>query len=293
MKRALFALLLASGLFADFNSLAEEKAFQAEQKQKEEAQKQESKKKFEEIVIPRINNLKAFNDRFYEKYLVKKSDTQEMIDNKFKNRAKLYSELRRDLEASEAEYKILRKASDKMCVGDYCSLDISLIKSGVPREYLDVWGSLFMSIDPIYGEEEEDRKRALKDGYTSYEDYLREAYASYEERQKWVKKAQQMEAEDAKKLQGYEAREKAIAAERKRVEPACKKWRADARRRVYSLGVGDKIVSSNGVIYGVSGVNANTFTVKSPLMGTYIYLQKDTCIPQAALRNAPSPYCYQ
>lgn len=298
MKRVMFALLLASGLFADFNSLAEEKAFQEEQKQKKEAYKQEYKKKFDEIVIPRINNLKAFNDRFYEKYLVKESDTQEMIDEKFKNRAKLYSAMRKDLQASQAEYKIIEKARSKICdaVNVYCDLKIAGIDR-IPKEYSSVLllsNSSFMSTEPIYGEEVEDRQRALnKDRYESYEDYLRKAYDSYTERQERAKRNEQSEAENAKKLQEYEANKKAIAAERKRVEPACQKWRANARKRVNSVGVGDRIISSNGGVYIVSGINANTFAVISPLTGGYIYLQKNTCIPQGSLQNAPSPYCYK
>jgi hypothetical protein len=257
-------------------SLAEEKAFQAEQKQREEAQKQAYRKKFEEVIIPRANNLKAFNNSFYEKYVVKNSDTPEMIDSKFKNRDKLYPAMRKDLEASRAEYRILTEARDKMCpnIGEYCRFEISNI------EY-NGSGYVLTSLDNITYSKE------------AYEEYLREAYNSYEKRQQWAKEAQQREAENAKKLQENEARRKAIAAERKRVEPACKKWRAEARKKVYSMGVGDKIVSSNGAVYTVYGVNANTFTVRNPFFDGYLYLQKDTCIPQSALRNAPSPYCYQ
>jgi hypothetical protein len=216
-------------------SLAEEKALREEQKQREEAQKQAYRKKFEEVIIPRANNLKAFNNAFYEKYLVKNSDTPEMIDDKFKNRDKLYPAMIKDLEASRAEYKILTEARDKICssIGEYCNFEINEISGrNVPKDYVYSIG------DDLYDKED-------------YEQYLRKAYNSYEERQQWAREAQQREAENAKKLQEDEARKKAIAAERKRVEPACKKWRAEARKKVYSMGIGDKIVSSNGAIYTI------------------------------------------
>jgi uncharacterized FlaG/YvyC family protein len=266
-------------------SLAEEKAFQAKQKQREDAQKQAYRKKFEEVIIPRANNLKAFNNAFYEKYLVKHSDTPEMIDNKFKNRDRLYPALIKDLEASNTEYKILTEARDKMCpnIGEYCNFEINKIDGrNIPEDYI-------YNINGTWDDKED------------YEQYLREAYNSYEARQQRIKEAQQREAENAKKLLEDEARKKAIAAERKRVEPACKKWRAEARKRVNSLGVGDIVYAvtyGSGSEYVIEAVNANTFTVHSNLPAYYqtprrYYLEKSSCIPASMKRTAPSPYCYQ
>ena len=107
-----------------------------------------------------------------------------------------------------------------------------------------------------------------------------------------------------------EAKNKMILAERKKVEPACKKWRAEANRKVYSLGIGDTVVYTNGGSYVIEAINTNTFTVPNPefkryvtrqklglrdvvVPSQYVYLQKKKCIPQAAIQSAPSQYCYQ
>ena len=79
--------------------------------------------------------------------------------------------------------------------------------------------------------------------------------------------------------------------ERQRVQGACQAWRSKANKQVYSLGVGDQIVSKNGIIFIIRGVEANTFLVQWG--GNYVYLQKSECIPYLSINSAPSPYCYK
>lgn len=294
---------------ATSKSLAEEAADKKVTEQRQEEQKNEYIRQFNEKIVPRLKNLEAFNEQFYQKYLIKDVDTPEIIDEKFKNRLKISREMAKDYQASMQEYEVLRQAANKMCDIDYkncwavSKLSFYEYPENIEKQY----------VLPPHGFQDAIQNNTYL--YDEYGAYLREAYQTYDVRKQQAKEAEEREAQYAKEeverkiryekeqkardialakmKKENEARSKMIAAERNRVEPACQRWRAEARKKVYSMGIGDKIVSSNGGVHIIYGVNANTFTIRNPLFDTYFYLQKDTCVPQSALRNAPSPYCYQ
>ena len=94
--------------------------------------------------------------------------------------------------------------------------------------------------------------------------------------------------------------EKQIQKDRDNVKLVCQNWLNKAKQDVYSLGVGEKIVTmKNGKAISPNTINKvekNTFLVGTyTLWNTYerFYVQKGDCIPYEALKTAPSPYCYK
>lgn len=314
MKVVFFVLFVVGRLFADFNSLAEEEAYKKEQQQKEVEKKKQYTRQFNEKIVPSIKRLEVFNEQFYQKYLVKNTDTKEMIDEKFKNRVKLFQEMIRDYQASERAYKVLERHIDKMCGMDYSNCyridQISFynypesIKNNYYLETHDRW--------PLQRlEYQSDYELYLKSAYDTCDKRIQEAKEAkeMEERRKQeeeerviasAKRSKENEAAQAKMQKEYEARSKEVAAERKKVEPACQKWRASLKNQVNSLGVGDKVVQRgwDATPYTIQAVHANIFVVKYSVGNFYASklshnVKKSDCIPYDALRSAPSPYCYK
>ena len=280
---------------ATSKSLAEEAADKKAIEQRQEEQKNEYIRQFNEKIVPRLKNLEAFNEQFYQKYLIKDVDTPEIIDEKFKNRIKLFREMVKDHEAYMQEYQVLDEIANEMCRTDSSNCQRpSELRQRNSNQYVE-WSSF------IFGYSIEDY---------NYEAYLREAYETYDARKQHAKQEEDRKKQYAKVEAENEAKNKMILAERKKVEPACKKWRAEANRKVYSLGIGDTVVYTNGGSYVIEAINTNTFTVPNPefkryvtrqklglrdvvVPSQYVYLQKEKCIPQAAIQSAPSQYCYQ
>jgi len=315
MKVVFFVLFVVGRLFADFNSLAEEEAYKKEQQQKEVEKKKQYTRQFNEKIVPSIKRLEVFNEQFYQKYLVKNTDTKEMIDEKFKNRVKLFQEMIRDYQASERAYKVLIQYADKMHDIDSDRHPVHRINLYNDVEYLRknyFLDSYMKFLDQDSG----------KGDFSYYENYLRSAYDTCDERIQEAKEAKEREerrkqeeeesviasakrskeneAAQAKMQKEYEARSKEVAAERKKVEPACQKWIVSLKNQVNSLGVGDKVVQRGGYAtpYTIQAVHANIFVVKYSVGNFYASklshnVKKSDCIPYDALRSAPSPYCYK
>ena len=77
---------------ATSKSLAEEAAQKKATEQQEIAKQNEYIRQFNEKIVPRLKNLEISRQQFYKKYLVKNTDTLEMIDEKFKNRISTFQE---------------------------------------------------------------------------------------------------------------------------------------------------------------------------------------------------------
>jgi hypothetical protein len=298
-----------------FNSLTEEAAFNkqqeqlAQQEQKFKIQKDEQE--FKEKIIPRVQNLEAFNAQFYEKYLVKYTDTPEMIDNKYKNKDQLFREMQKDFKASNIE-------SDSLL--EYINTNENLLdlfnSQNLKFPSALLYSNSGNTIPTIYLEKYIDNGYINELGYDfitrcadCYEKYLKYAYSTYEDRQRLAKVQEDEKNRLAKEQKEMELRQalwvkeqkikqeqlqlqqQKEQKERQKVQGACQSWRTKANRMVYSLGVGDKVVSKNGAVYIIQGANANTFLVNA--LGFNTYLQKSESIPYDALRTAPSPYCYK
>ena len=102
-KILIMSMLLISGLNAE-NSLAEEAALKKQQEQEQQTQEQYGDQEFTKIISERIKKFNEFNTQLHEKYLIKKSDTQEIIENKYKNRIQLYAEMSKNINISCNEY---------------------------------------------------------------------------------------------------------------------------------------------------------------------------------------------
>ncbi len=298
MKQLLLILLLIGTLFADFNSLAEEEAYKKKEQSKEEDLRKEYERQLEEKIMPRVENLKKFNRQYYEKYLVKETDTPAMIDEKFKNINNLYPQMIKDYKALVTEYRYLAHMQSDLCVkmGDEaakksknCLVDLAedrqknakltmvgFMSLGYISEHYYTRLSYFRELEDTFeGRVEYDEERVPISTESRvlehYRKYLRECYKSYEDRQKEAKadkeRIERREQEEEQRKQGnkkYEARSKEVAAERKKVEPACQKWIASLKNQVNSLGVGDKVVQRGGYAtpYTIQAVHANIFVVK-------------------------------
>jgi hypothetical protein len=292
-----------------FNSLAEEEAFKKRQGEEKISNSKEYEQELKNTIIPRIQRLRASEANFYLKYLVKQNDKQEMIDDKFKNRTQLYSAMQKDFAVLDAErenlYNILynNKDSDLGDVQNKVLKDqfkettwygeLSSIFSNASASYPDgyilscsYYVPLQSSSDEIYVEDLRTRRESFQNA-NAYEKYLKCTYLTYQKRL-------DEKANKVKELQAQKEQQNKLAneqKERQKVQSACQAWRTKANKGVYSLGIGDKIMSKNGGLYIIQGVNTNTFLVN--WRGNSMYLQKSDLIPYESLKTAPSEYCYQ
>lgn len=289
-----------------FNSLAEEEAYKKQQKQQENANTKKHEQELKDNIIPRIQNLRVSEASFYQKYLVKQNDTQEMIDNKFKNRTQLHNAMQKDFAVLDAERKELYNIFDNNRYSDVLTnisqehfkdtswaSELSSIFMNAPESYPDGYIlscsyriPLHSSPDEIYIEHLYTGRENFENADT-YEKYLKCTYLTYQERL-------DAKANKAKETRAQKEQQIRLAneqKERQKVQGACQIWRAKANKQVYSLGIGDRVTSKGSGYYVVQGVNANTLLVNT-LWGP-IYLQKSDLIPYESLKTAPSQYCYR
>ena len=157
---------------ATSKSLAEEVADKKATEQQEIAKQNEYIRQFNEKIVPRLKNLEISRQQFYKKYLVKNTDTLEMIDEKFKNRIKLFREMVKDHEAYMQEYQVLDEIANEMCRTDSSNCRRpSELRQRNSNQYVE-WSSF------IFGYSIEDY---------NYEAYLREAYETYDTRKQQAK----------------------------------------------------------------------------------------------------------
>lgn len=114
-----------------------------------------------------------------------------------------------------------------------------------------------------------------------------------EDKQKKIKYEQ-----ERKERQIKEAEQKSkIDSERKKVQSVCQTWLKKSQKEVYSLGIGENIVTmyggKAGIIYKIKSIEKNTFLVWDGLMRKNAYVAKSSFIPYSSLDNAPSKYCYE
>jgi hypothetical protein len=299
-----------------FNSLAEEAAYRERQEEKKATDAQKYEQELKNSIIPRIQRLREAEASFYQKYLVKQNDNQEMIDDKFKNRTQLYNAMQRDFAVLDAErdklYNILDNKNN--IFDNNKNSDLGDVQNKVLKDQFKgtTWyselSSIFMNAQESYSdgyvlscsnsrslENNQDEifvddlrtKRENFQNANAYEKYLKCAYLTYQKRlDDKAKKIKDIQAQKEQK-----ARLANEQKERKKVQGACQAWRAKANKGVYSLGVGDQVMSSGGGVYIIRGVNTNTFLVNS-LFGS-MYLQKSDLIPYNSIKTAPSQYCYR
>ncbi|MDP2077959.1 MAG: hypothetical protein Q8J85_07900 [Sulfuricurvum sp.] len=275
-----------------FNSLAEEVAYKKKKAILEEQQKVAEEKQYKEKEKSKRERSRAKENAIAEKYFIKHTDSLEMIDSKFKNRVRLFSEMPKD-------YKELGEI-DNDATG-YVGVDTEI--------YLNFGGRSSGVTDYFFHLQQCQNQDCTQEAFKEYEQYLRESYETYGSRQaENERNAKMLQAEkeyrikvgqhnakilqdNAKILQEQKSKVLKINEERKKVQSACQAWRANAKKGVYSLGVGDQIVSKQNILYLIRGVEANTFLIN--VGGQSVYVQKSEYIPYLSINTAPSKYCYQ
>jgi hypothetical protein len=304
-----------------FKSLAEEKAYRKQQELLEKQNKEQEVKN----IIEKHNQLReefqVKKYKFYDMYLVKVTDTEEMIDKKYQNSDKLFRKMLEDYKSLMNEYEIIKNYNSRIYKLSFESMD-EIKNTDKPDGNYDADGYNKYKSNPYFHHIER-CYQGDEDCFSyipSYQKYLKEAYETYaewqpkmikdsyfeKERKFWeplgfytnddIEKAiaKYKTPENYKKMQaeGNEKEKK----ERARVKKSCEVWEAKAHKQTYSLGVGDKVIGNNNFNYIILGSNANTFVVRidSDLStGKQYYLDKSMAIPSKARDNAPSPYCYK
>lgn len=291
-----------------FNSLAEEAAYKKRQEDKKSTDAQKYEQELKNSIIPRIERLRTSEAGFYQKYLVRQTDKQEMIDDKFKNRTQLYNSMQKDFAILDAEREKLYNILDDNKFNNLSDVQSKVLNeyfkdsnwysalwsvfSNVPLSYSDGYvlscfnrGSVENNNEEIHVDLRNTREN-FKSAY-DYQQYLKCSYLTFQQRQDErvaeVKREQLQKNQQAKSLNEQK--------ERQKVQGACQAWRVKANRGVYSLGVGDQVMTSKGGIFVIQGVNANTFLVNT--MFGPMYLQKSDLIPYSSAKTAPSEYCYR
>lgn len=263
-----------------FDSLAEEAEYKKQQNEQEN--KVTSRTLSEEEFYQEYDNLYLNNAKFLEKYAVKKTESLDSIDTKFKNRTQLFKEKvedskKIDMKFSELQdYKYSKYRNSQKFQQKY-----HLSKSNKMEEpyiiNLTDFGKIGMHTAFF-------NTKSLED----YTNYLKQAYENYDARQANIEKKEKQKIENkviAKKVQ----------LERDKVKTACDNWLSKSKKAVYSLGVGDRIVDMSsgkaGMIFIIRAVEKNTFLVKLYDMESYV--QKSNYVPYNSISNAPSKYCYE
>lgn len=275
-----------------FNSLAEEVAYKKKQTMLAEQERILDNQQDEEKEKNRQERFKAKENAILEKYFIKQKDSPEIIEMKFKNRARLFSEMPKDYE----ELGQLQEYGKN----DYGLFNVIMT---VPEEtYINLGG--YSGISRYFSALEacRDDTGCIQESFQAYEQYIKQSYETYDARQLEQKRKNELDArilrmqeEHNAKADQFQKNQKIKLAneqkERQKVQGACRAWRAKANKLVYSLGIGDKVISKNGGAYIIQGVNANTFLVN--WMGNSMYLQKSDSVPYDSLKTAPSEHCYR
>lgn len=300
-----------------FNSLAEEAAYKKQKEQQERTNSKKDEQALRNNIIARVQNLRASEANFYQKYLVKQNDSQEMIDIKFRNKNKLFQNMQKDFTALDTEREELSDIISRNGLEDvlreyfkekgWNRLELNTIFTNAPKNHPDGYILECYNLDPYI---EVDTYNLFR----FYDEYLKCSYLTYQTRQEKAREAKENQIREAKEEQEREiervkaqkdleirtAQEKQNQQirfaneqkERQKVQGACQAWRTKANKMVYSLGVGDQIMSKNGAVYVIEGVNANTFLITvGRSFSTYV--QKSEYIPYLSVKTAPSQYCYR
>lgn len=295
-----------------FNSLIEEAAYKKQQEEAKVANSNKYKNELKNTVISRIQRLRTSESSFYQKYLVKQNDTQEVIDIKFKNKDKLFKNMQKDFATLDTEREDLLDTIDRNSLNNVISEhlnekswnrhELNSIFSNASESYPDGYVIECSNLEPYI---EIERNKLIG----SYQEYLKCAFFTYQKRQEDAKDAKANELRQAQEQQEKVKAQKELEIrvaqdkqkqqiqlvneqkERQKVQGACQAWRLKANKGVYSLGVGDQVMSRGSAVYVIQGVNANTFLVNSRLGA--MYLQKSDLIPYNSLNTAPSEYCYR
>ncbi|OCL86158.1 hypothetical protein [Arcobacter porcinus] len=286
MKKLLLVLVFIAFSSANelpmpkFESLAEEAAYVKKQKEEQERKKQLNMLTEEQYYLA-IDEYFSLVIRFFDKYALKKSDSLKTIDEKYKNREKLYEELQED-------GKIIKDMREKLILDSkyYSYTTTSIYKKKekefsskyISKEYIDYlseFGSFSFENNIIYS-------------LPRYELYIKACYSSYESRQSELIK----QKEKIEKQKREEEKEK---KDRAKVKKSCDKWLANAKKEVNKLGIGDNVVKMKDgkatVVFTIKSVEKNKFLLYNSFYGQF-YDDKSNYIPRYAIDSAPSVYCY-
>lgn len=305
-----------------FNSLAEEAEYKKQQENKKILEK-EKENQLKSQIIAQLEQFRIKRANYFKKYLVKNTDSLASIDEKYKNREKIILEKQTDLKSLKLEmvkfyqlnikypnmklsqnfdFRISKKVNsygrefesqleyrtdiDNININDenlifYIGEDIEINKSYVTstETHEDFYDPYYKSINGLnistVGE---------------YEHYLKDSYKAYNKRIKRISEKEQT------KIKQAEQKSK-IDLERKKVQNACQTWLKKSQKEVYSLGIGENIVSMSsgkaGFVYAIKDIEKNTFLVWDGIMKRNAYVPKANFIPYSSLDNAPSKYCYE
>ncbi|OCL81985.1 MULTISPECIES: hypothetical protein [Arcobacteraceae] len=286
MKKLLLVLVFIAFSSANelpmpkFESLAEEAAYVKKQKEEQERKKQLNMLTEEQYYLA-IDEYFSLVIRFFDKYALKKSDSLKTIDEKYKNREKLYEELQED-------GKIIKDMREKLILdskyysytttGIYKKKEKEFSSKYISKEYIDYlseFGSFSFENNIIYS-------------LPRYELYIKACYSSYESRQSELIK----QKEKIEKQKREEEKEK---KDRAKVKKSCDKWLANAKKEVNKLGIGDNVVKMKDgkatVVFTIKSVEKNKFLLYNSFYGQF-YDDKSNYIPRYAIDSAPSAYCY-
>ncbi|QKF59137.1 hypothetical protein [Aliarcobacter lanthieri] len=289
-----------------FNSLAEEEAYNKQEKEREKLKAQESNSIIEETK-KEINQYYKDRIDFFKSFLVKKNESKESIDKKYQNSEKIVNEIKQNYA------KLIEKANKYNIGKHYSQQDRNSTKNRELYEALN---------DYIVGLPMNFIHNLNIDVFTTiyYQEYLKEQYETFDYRDKIRKeeelrliekekskiKYQKLAEEQKKKAEEekiqkqieLENKNKKIELERKKVQKVCADWLEKSHKEVYSLGVGELILSvRNGQIgkeFQIYNVEKNTFLVGNPSTSRdNFYIYKSDSIPYNSIENAPSEYCYK
>jgi hypothetical protein len=264
-----------------FNTLAEEAAYKKRQEEERKISENEKDRILQENMISSMKNVRTMRTSYYEKYFVKKTDSKEIIEAKYAKRMQLVKEMQNDRALLKSEAQKI----DQMYRSNKYNLSVNYNErefEGTFPNYLDEEQKAYI----LYYENNSMAEDI--DDENSYSTYLKEAYNSFDTRQAAIAEAKANQIKAQKEQQAKLANEQKA---RQKVQSACQAWRAKANKSVYSLGVGEQVMSKKGLVGVIQEVNTNTFLVKT-LWGS-VYLQKSDLIPYASLKTAPSQYCYR
>lgn len=293
-----------------FYSLAEEAAYKKQLEENREIESKKEKLEFNKIV-DELEQFKKERISFYKKYLVQNYESLDQIDSRYKNSANTMHQAKNEYSIIKSKALKFWNLNKEWNLSRY--IDFSLTPSGAP-DYPYNFNESSELINKELGEYLKSRPFDLYgdlEDYLNVEDYqtyLKEQYNSYKSRMAYKEMYKRWEEEDKQKSIKYEQEKKErkikeaeqkskIDSERKKVQNACQTWLKKSQKEVYSLGVGENIVTmyggKAGIIYQIKSIEKNTFLVWDGFMKKNAYVPKSSFIPFSSLDNAPSKYCYE
>lgn len=156
-----------------FESLAEEAAYMKKQKEERERKKQLDMLTEEQYYLA-IDEYFSLVIYFFDKYALRKYDSLETIDEKYKNREKLYEELQKDA-------KIIKDMREKLLLD---SKYYSYTTTSIFNKKAEEFNSKYISknyIDVLFGFGTFSFENM--NSLSKYETYIKTCYSSYDTRQ--------------------------------------------------------------------------------------------------------------